>query len=1165
MNHKLELSERDISMHLKLWYQFQETTGTDVLDLSGNNYHGSYGNIPSWGKGMIGSSFITGGSNSSYITIPKGVLKKVNNITIAARVKWTNSSMLNQWIYALGVDSKKYIFATPKGNSGKLYSAISNMDGSFSNQNTTGEQGLAASSVLPIRLWKHLVVTINSETNTSIMYVDGVEITNNSKVTIKPSDLYDASKDCSGYIGKSFHWDPGFSGQIDDFRIYSVALDKDEVAALTYAEMSDTQLVTTALADLSIGDTSIVAQDLVLPTTLYSTDITWKSSDLAHLDNRGRITRPAEGETVVKLDLTATVTKNAVTFTKDFMVTILPSGEAVYKVEVDALGKGVTISSNLFGLFFEDINYGLDGGLYPELVQNKSFEFVKSEDDAMIQKKEGLYAWYKLETGGGKVAIATQSVSGLNVNNPNYLEITAMKAGTGVGVYNTGFPDAPDTAITPTPGMKLVKDDCYYFSLYAKSDDYTGPIEVSLTSEDGLKVYALTSLKGVSAEWKKLSCVLQPSASTSTARLQILMKEAGVLHIDMVSLFPQKTWKNRTNGVRQDLGQMLGDMEPKFFRFPGGCLVEGRVVTNRYQWKDTVGPLEQRKSSFNNWAFSGKYPFYNQSNGFGFYEYFILAEDLGAEPIPCMNAGISHPAKGTFTPTLIPLEEMSELVQDAVDLVDFANCTDMNNPWARLRAEMGHAEPFYMKYLEIGNENGGEEYYQRYQLFSEALRFKYPELKLIADGGFGKNDSINLETWSRVQKGVIDADIVDEHYYIGPGVLYDSMNQYDNYDRRLGKVFLGEYATLGNTLENALSEAAYMTHLEENGDVVELAAYAPLFAKSNYTQWGTDAIFFDNSTAYGTVNYYIQMLFMKNMGHITLPSEIIKRGETGHRIHGAIGFATKNTAVQFEEITVTEDATKVILFRDDFTADASDWTAMGGNWIANNGIFEQADMTSAEAIAYVGKINADNYTVTLRAKKIGGTEGFRIILGHQDEKNYLQLNLGGWGNTKSSFEKIVDGRTIVMTPYYDTAKIPSIIENRWYSIKLRVIGSRIRCYIDELLQFDIVDRLKKGPIYSVASKDINNGDIIIKIVNPLCCEQMIEINMKNTNKINNKNNIDREGLKTVLKGTAPESSNSFETPKSIEPVTTKISGINTGNKVNLDPYSLTIFRFRQKA
>lgn len=981
-----------------------------------------------------------------------------------------------------------------------------------------------------------------------------MKIEANTNITIKPSDLYDETIDHSGYIGKPFGWNSPFYGEMDDFRIYDVALNEEQVAALVYEDMTDTQIVTAAKDDLKLEDTDIITQNIKLPTSIYGTDIRWKSSDTSHLDNNGNVTRPLMEEAAIVVDLTATITKNDVSHIKDYAATILPMDAAPYKIEINASEKGADISPYLFGLFFEDINYALDGGLYPELVQNKSFEYLKSEDDAMVQTYAGLHAWYKLERGGGVGSITTASTSSIHPNNPNYLRITATTSGTGVGVYNTGFPDAENTSINPTPSMNIAKNELYNFSLYARSDYYTGPIEVSLTSADGVIVYAKTLIEGVTSEWNKLSCVLQPNESTSTARLQILMKDTGVLDIDMVSLFPQKTWKNRENGVRHDLGKMLYDMKPKFFRFPGGCLVEGRVVSNRYQWKDTVGPLEERKNIHNNWAFTGAYPYYNQSNSFGFYEYFVLSKDLEAEPIPCISAGISHPEKGSFKPTTVPLDEMDELVQDAIDLVDFANSTDMNNKWAKLRADMGHPEPFNMKYLEIGNENGGDEYYERYKLFSDALRRSHPNIKLIVSGGFGMNDDINLATWERMQKGTIDADIVDDHYYIGSEVFYEKMNQYDNYDRNLGTVFVGEYASWGNALHNGLAEATYMTHLVENGDVVELAAYAPLFAKRNYTQWGTDAIFFDNTSAYGTVNYYVQKLFMKNTGDITLTSEIIKRGNTSHKIQGAIGLGSKNTAVEFSNVKVIDNNSAEVIFRDDFSSDGSDWTAMAGTWAINDGVFAQTNTSIPNAHVYTGHIRSENYTLTLKARKTSGAEGILINLGQQDPNNYLRLNLGGWGNTKSGFEKIVDGRVRLMTPYYDRAKYPIVVDNQWYEIKLIVTGNRVKCYINNELQFDIIDRIKSGPVYCVVSKENTTGDIIVKVTNPQNTKQMVALNFNNIDYIN------PIGLKTVLKGNDLNDANTFDNPRNIVPVTVRINAVSGTNKVELEPYSFTIFR-----
>lgn len=271
----------------------------------------------------------------------------------------------------------------------------------------------------------------------------------------------------------------------------------------------------------------------------------------------------------------------------------------------------------------------------------------------MVQTPAGLYSWYEVQTTSGKAIIEIVNKDAIHANNQNYLRITSWE-GQGVGVYNTGFPDTPNSVMEPTPSIHLLQGDEYTFSLFARSNEEQ-LIEVSLTSAEGDTVYAFDTISGISTTWKRYTCVFKPNTSSTTARLQIIMKRSGVLDIDNVSLFPKKTWKNRENGIRYDLGKMLEDMKPSFFCFPGGCLVEGRIISNRYQWKDTIGLVEHRKSTFNNWAFSGDYPYYYQSYGFGFYEYFILAKDLGAEPVPCINAGISHPAKGSFQPTVVPM------------------------------------------------------------------------------------------------------------------------------------------------------------------------------------------------------------------------------------------------------------------------------------------------------------------------------------------------------------------------------------------------------------------------------------------------------------------------------------------------------------------------------
>ncbi|MDQ6417888.1 alpha-L-arabinofuranosidase C-terminal domain-containing protein [Paenibacillus sp. LHD-117] len=1140
--------------NLKLWYRFDRNDDSIVKDFSGNGFDGVCFNSPTWGTGLSGDSMkFTGGtasSNAPYVAIPNGVLKNMEQVTIASRIKWTGNGTANQWIFAIGSHTERYLFATPKGNPGTCYAAIRN-DADLAST-TLGEQGVASSSQLVEGAWIHVALTMDPAAKTCVLYLEGKEVARNSQMTKNIAELCDTNQDWAGYIGKSFFDDPYFEGEIDDFRIYDIALSSERIAEIQEEGLEDADVVLAVKQDLQFNDLDIVTNHLVLPNRLYGATIDWCSDKSEYLTLEGIVSRPIAGQQAAVISLEATISKGTEVDKKRFTVRVLPENEAPFRLVVNAGRKEVDIHPNLFGLFFEDINYSLDGGLYPELVQNGSFEFLRSSENALVQTYDGLHAWHKLERAGSSVSITTADTNGLHENNPNYLEIISHESGT--GIYNIGFPDEPGNS---TPGMRIVQGERYLCSFFARGVDYSGSIEIGITSADGVVDYAASTIEGVFGDWKKFSCVLEPTGSSSTARLQLVMTSAGILHLDMVSLFPERTWKNRENGVRNDLGEMLNDMGAKFFRFPGGCLVEGRVIENRYKWKETVGLLETRKQTFNQWSFRPEYPHYNQSFGFGFYEYFQLAEDLGAEPIPCLNAGISHhDAAGRVT--MVPMERMGEVVQDALDLIDFANGTDMTNQWAKLRSDMGHPEPFHLKYLEIGNENGGPEYYERYKLFSEALRASHPEIKLIVGGGFTKNDAINLETWSRMQRGDIDADIVDDHYYLDPNDFYNSMNLYDNYDRNLGTVFVGEYASRGNRMENALAEAAYMTHLEENGDVVELAAYAPLLAKHNYMQWAPDAIFFTNETCYGTPNYYVQKLFMRNVANYTLLWELIRNGKAAHKIQGAIGLGSNRTSVEFTNLTVINDDSGAILLSDDTSNDRLQWSVSTGIWGFSNGVCAQTNPLASNALIYTGNFQANNYTLTVRARKTAGEEGFVIHLGQRDSENYIRLTLGGWGNSKSAFEKIVNGKTSLMTPYFDTVQYPTIETGEWYDIRLTVRSNRVQCYVRGDLVFEIVDRPKTGPVYATAGKDESSGDIVVKLVNPHDVKQTIDV------VLNDAGVVCPEGVKTVLKGNGPDDTNTLEHPTQIVPLTTTIDGLGNENSISLDPYSLTLVRFRTK-
>jgi alpha-N-arabinofuranosidase len=534
-------------------------------------------------------------------------------------------------------------------------------------------------------------------------------------------------------------------------------------------------------------------------------------------------------------------------------------------VQVDK--PGGDISPTMFGVFFEDINFGADGGLYPERVKNRSFEFP-----------EPLMAWKQIGRGDAKGTVTVLDENPINAVNSHYMHIEVEQPGQGFGAMNEGF-----------RGIGVQRGAAYTLSLYARNVEHTqragntrrverNPValRIELEDESGSSL-GKGRIVGLTPTWKKYSITLLPSATGLKAHLNLLAEGRGAIDVDMVSLFPKGTWKNRENGLRSDLVQLLKDMKPGFLRFPGGCIVEGRYLKTRYQWKTTIGDLTKRRLIINRWNDEFKHkpaPDYYQSFGLGFYEYFQLSEDIGAEPLPIINCGMACQFNSS---ELVPLDQLDPYIQDALDLIEFAN-GPVDSSWGHLRAEMGHPAPFNLKMMGVGNEQWGPQFIERYQQFARVLKEKHPEITLISDAGPSPNDERFHFLWSKLRE--LKADIVDEHYYMAPSWFLANSDRYDNYPRTGPKVFAGEYAAQSvgiaspnnrNNWECALAEAAFVTGLERNADVVRMASYAPLFAHVDAWQWTPDMIWFDNLRSYGTPNYYVQKLFSTNKGTRILP------------------------------------------------------------------------------------------------------------------------------------------------------------------------------------------------------------------------------------------------------------------------------------------------------
>lgn len=497
------------------------------------------------------------------------------------------------------------------------------------------------------------------------------------------------------------------------------------------------------------------------------------------------------------------------------------------------------ISQNLIGIFFEDINYSADGGLYAELIQNRDFEYSHLDRNEWNAK-----SYWELKGEGTTFDIATDQP--IHANNSHYAVLNTTQSG--AALQNNGF-----------DGIVLKQGDKYNLSLFLKSLNGKNQ-KVKIQLLDGDKVLAQTTLTAATA-WKQLKATLKATASVEKATLSIQPQTAGKLAIDFVSLFPQKTFKGRKNGMRPDLAQTLADLHPRFVRFPGGCVSHGNGLENMYRWNTTIGPLWERKGQSNLWG-------YHQSLGIGFYEYFQFCEDIGAEPLPVLPAAVpcQNSSRGGFGQQGgLPWEQMDDYAQELLNLIEWANGDPKTSKWAKLRLEAGHPKPFNLKMIGVGNEDLiSDVFEERFIYLNKRIKEKYPDIQVVGTVGPFFEGSDYEAGWELARKENID--IVDEHYYVNPGWYIHSQNYYDKYDRKGTKVYLGEWASRGNQLENALAEALHITNLERNADVVIMSSYAPLLAKHGHTQWNPDLIYFNNTSVMPTVNYQVQKLCGNNSG-----------------------------------------------------------------------------------------------------------------------------------------------------------------------------------------------------------------------------------------------------------------------------------------------------------
>jgi len=768
-------------------------------------------------------------------------------------------------------------------------------------------------------------------------------------------------------------------------------------------------------------------------------------------------------------------------------------------VTVDAARPGHKLSPTLWGIFFEDINNSADGGIYPELVRNRSFE-----DSARLEN------WAFADLAGRSGAATIDETRPLNAFNRRCLHI---KVDGPFSLENEGY-----------WGMNIVAGDTYVFKAAAlAADGFEGPVTVQLLSATGREL-ARGAISDLSSNWKYHTLELTADDGSPQAKLQLSASGRGGLCFDMVSLLPKKTWKN--HGLRVDLAEGLDALHPSFMRFPGGCWVEGDDFAHMNHWKNTIGALDTRTPLWNIWG-------YFATHGLGFYEYLQLAEDLGATPVFDINVGMSHHE-------VVPMEKMDQWVQDALDALEYAN-GPTNSVWGARRAASGHPAPFNLKCMEIGNENGGDAYRQRWPLFVRAIKERYPQIQLIANH------------WEGTYPKSPTPEIVDEHYYESPESFMRRATQYDAYDRHGPKIFVGEYAVTrgcgqGN-LRAAIGEAAFMTGLERNSDVVLMACYAPLFVNLNHRAWNPDLINFDSAKWYGLPSYYVQQMFSEHRGDVTLPVRVVAPKAETVTGEGMVGVGTWNTQAEFKDLKVTAPDGKV-LFAPDLAAATEGWEFLGGGqWKAAGGALRQtAQKEFVRAIA--GGRHWTDYSFTLKARKLAGEEGFLILFHIQDKDDRTWWNIGGWRNTQDAIEC---GESL-------DRKDSHIETDRWYDIRLEVAGKRVKCYLDGQLIHDLAydgdDQIPS--LFACASKEDLSGDLIVKVVNVNPTPLETRLDLAGTAALTGAGSV------FVLTSANGKDENSLAEPMKVSPMTQQVAFSGTSLTRAFPGNSLTILRLKTR-
>jgi alpha-L-arabinofuranosidase len=819
---------------------------------------------------------------------------------------------------------------------------------------------------------------------------------------------------------------------------------------------------------------------------------------------------------------------------------------ATATISVDLNKRGPAINPRMYGIFLEEINHGVDGGLYAEMIRNRGFEDAKPPEGFTfrpgVNDRPGRWMakgydaeafghfdyfnpdgtmkdfpfWSLIKEGAARGSMNLDTNNPLNSAGPRSLRLDIDDASPGrLGIANEGF-----------FGVGVASGRKYNLSFWARGEDFSGPLTASVEDSEGNPCVEPAVINGVTGQWQEFHATLAATNTNRKARFTLIAGAKGKVWFDVVSLFPADTFKNRPNGLRPDLAQFLADMKPGFVRFPGGCVVEGGTVETAYNWKDSIGPLPGRGEQFGPWG-------YRETHGMGFFEYLQFCDDIGAAPLYVGFAGETCHFRNVKD---VPMDDMGWVATNFVDAIQFANGPS-DSPWGKLRAEAGRPDSFDLKLVEVGNEGLARSFPPRYNIVHSALKARYPDISYINDFSFLRRNLLDGAT----------SDIEDNHYYENPNWFMTHANLYDDRDRKLPPVYDGEVAvTSGDgsdthgTLLDALSEGAFLMGLERDADAVRMVSYAPLLANVRGRTGWHGMIYFDTLRSYATVSYYLWKCFGINRPSCTVQTEVNYTSDAPSALAGGIGVGTWNTSAEFKDIHVEKDGQT--LYASDFSKGADSWQTDGGEWSVADGAYRQS--SQAVGLSYFGGESWTDYTLTLKARKIRGPEGFLIVFGHKGGDKFW-WNVGGWGNQEHAIE-------FNQTEVGSHAR-GSVEAGRWYDVKIQITGRRIQCFLDGQRVHDVVAQ-GADRFFALAGRDDRSGEMVLKAINVSKTAVSSRVNLNSGAAMTGP-----ATLTTLCSGRLSDN-NSFGNPAKVVPVTSRLDISGDHFSYQFPPDSLTIIR-----